>query len=132
LLRASGKIACPDRGKIGRRWEKFYDVTGRRKAFIICGLRGDSRYPRYRDAVAGGWTDEGAKGCRVRRARRKKSNEDGGGYGWIRWMRGIREKDERERENNKMNAADSEEDEDAARRNSKRGGGEPTRRTEKR
>jgi len=79
--------------------------------------------------VAGGWTDEGAKGCRVRR---KKRNEDGRGHGWTRRMRGIREKDERERENNKMNAADSEEDEDAARRDSKRGGGEPTRRTEKR
>lgn len=44
------------------------------------------------------------------------------------WTWGICEKDERERENNKTNAADQEEDENAAKRGSKRGRGEPRRR----
>lgn len=33
-------------------WEKFYDVTGCKKAFLICGLRNDPRYPRYRGVGA--------------------------------------------------------------------------------
>ncbi|EZA59039.1 hypothetical protein X777_16999 [Ooceraea biroi] len=71
-------------GKIGHCWEKFYDVTGRRKAFIICGLRGDSRYPRYRGVGAVGWTDGGARGCGGSGAlvRRTKRNEDSGSQ----WM----------------------------------------------